>query len=320
MDNFEVSVVIPAYNVEKYIGQTIQSVIDQTFPAKEIIVVDDGSTDKTAEIIKQYPQVRYIHQPNAGVSVARNTGVDAANYKWIAFLDGDDLWLTDKLAQQKNIIQKHPELVWVAGNFIIDDKRNNRKLPKTTATKAKLWLGEKAYINFFDHWKEFGNSSNIVLLKEIFYHAGKFRAGMVTTEDTDLWLKVAYQYPMIGYSQMPNSIYNFFRPDSSNHIRSNKASIGFMGTLNALQEHLTLAKEADKLPELRMILRSILKGMARRACRGKEYELALEIYKKFPDIICLKTKLYIWRNLAFHKILHARKTSSTNKSHITQIL
>ena len=92
-----VAAVIPAYNSSRFIRRALDSVVNQTRPPDEVIVVDDGSTDDTAEVIASYPCVRYIHQNNAGVSVARNTGIQAAQSEWIAFLDHDDEWLPDKI-------------------------------------------------------------------------------------------------------------------------------------------------------------------------------------------------------------------------------
>jgi glycosyltransferase involved in cell wall biosynthesis len=87
-----VSAVIPAYNAERFISQPIQSILAQTFEVTEIIVVDDGSSDHTAEAAARFPRTRVIRRPNGGQAAARNTGVNAASGEWIAFLDHDDLW------------------------------------------------------------------------------------------------------------------------------------------------------------------------------------------------------------------------------------
>ncbi len=100
-----VSVVIPLYNAEKYIEETMQSILNQTYQNIEIIVVDDGSKDQSPTIVKElqrkHPEkVRYIHQKNQGVSVARNTGIEHANGEYVAFLDSDDLWHPSKIEKQ----------------------------------------------------------------------------------------------------------------------------------------------------------------------------------------------------------------------------
>jgi glycosyltransferase involved in cell wall biosynthesis len=103
------SVIIPAYNREAYLGAAIASVLTQTYPVTEIIVVDDGSTDRTAAISGAYgPPVRCITQENRGAGAARNTGLNAARGDFVALLDSDDLWLERKLEQQVAYLQTHP--------------------------------------------------------------------------------------------------------------------------------------------------------------------------------------------------------------------
>ena len=107
-----VSVIIPAYNAEAYIRRSIESVLLQTYPANEVIVIDDGSTDHTAEILKNYmQQVQYIYQNNAGASAARNVGIKRATSKWIAFLDADDEWMPNKLEEQIQVVTRNKTLV-----------------------------------------------------------------------------------------------------------------------------------------------------------------------------------------------------------------
>ena len=86
-----ISVIVPAYNAEQYIAQCIDNLLCQTYKNLEIIVVDDGSTDNTSRVLQQYPKVKYIYQPNSGVSVARNAGIEAASGEFIHFMDADDL-------------------------------------------------------------------------------------------------------------------------------------------------------------------------------------------------------------------------------------
>ena len=106
-----VSVVIPVYNGEQYLADAIQSVRDQTYQNVEVIVVDDGSTDESADVAKKFGEaIRYVHQSNGGVGKARNTGIAAARGAYLAFLDQDDLWLPDKLAVQVAYLDSHPEV------------------------------------------------------------------------------------------------------------------------------------------------------------------------------------------------------------------
>ena len=98
--SIHVSVVIPAFNAARYLGAALGSVFAQTLPAGEIVVVDDGSTDDTAQQVRGFPGVRLVARDHGGIAAARNTGVAATSGRWIAFLDADDLWLPDKLERQ----------------------------------------------------------------------------------------------------------------------------------------------------------------------------------------------------------------------------
>ena len=106
----QISVIIPAYNREAYVGEAIRSVLAQTLPPEEVIVVDDGSTDRTGEIARSFGKpVRCISQENQGVGGARNTGLGEATGNFIALLDSDDLWTGRKLELQARYLENHPE-------------------------------------------------------------------------------------------------------------------------------------------------------------------------------------------------------------------
>lgn len=113
-----ISVIIPAYNREAYLAEAVQSALDQTLPPGEIIVVDDGSTDRTGEIARSFGGiVRCIRQDNQGVAYARNTGVAASCGEWIAFLDSDDLWVARKLEWQMAYLSEHSEIDLLFGQM-----------------------------------------------------------------------------------------------------------------------------------------------------------------------------------------------------------
>ena len=111
-----VSVIIPVYNCERYLGEAIESVLAQTCRPLEIIVVDDGSTDRTADVAKSFtPTARYVSQANAGAPAARNRGAELAQGDFLSYLDADDLWVEDKLERQMACLDADPELDMVCG-------------------------------------------------------------------------------------------------------------------------------------------------------------------------------------------------------------
>lgn len=113
-----ISAVIPVYNCERYIGRAVESVLGQTYQNIECIVVDDGSTDGTVAALAPFSErIRLIRQKNSGASSARNTGIEAANGEFIAFLDSDDYWISTKIEIQMQILIDHPELALVCCDF-----------------------------------------------------------------------------------------------------------------------------------------------------------------------------------------------------------
>jgi glycosyltransferase involved in cell wall biosynthesis len=131
-----VSAVIPAYNVEVFINETIESVLNQTYPVNEVIVVDDGSTDRTAVIAESFGgSVHVFHQSNAGASVARNRALEYASGDFIAFLDADDLWEPCKIQQQIAYLTAHPEVGAVAASFLVFGEVTPTRVVKMVDTK-----------------------------------------------------------------------------------------------------------------------------------------------------------------------------------------
>jgi teichuronic acid biosynthesis glycosyltransferase TuaG len=149
-----VSVIMPAYNAEKYIAEAIHSVTEQTYKAWELIVVDDGSTDNTASLIKEYAgkdnRIRYIHQDNGRQGKARNNGLKQAGGEYIAFLDADDLWMPEKLSLQVDIMLTQKVDLTFSDAYVFEDKPVFEKKMNTTAS---YYQGEEAIHKFlfFNH-------------------------------------------------------------------------------------------------------------------------------------------------------------------------
>ncbi len=206
---FSVSAVIPAYNAEATIERAINSILTQTRPVHEIIVVDDGSIDATAEIIKQFgSKVKYILQENAGASVARNTGVQAAVGNWIAFLDADDEWFSHLQEQQVAILTQYPKLCWCSANMYYS--MQGVRFPKGDISQLKTGLAAKPYFdNYFDAQLKYNckpYTPTMMIRKDIIEEAGWFLPGLLRGQDLDLWFRIAYKHPAIGYIAEPMAV------------------------------------------------------------------------------------------------------------------
>ncbi|MEJ5166724.1 MAG: glycosyltransferase, partial [Thermoanaerobaculia bacterium] len=174
-----ISVIIPTYNRKEFLKETLDSVLKQKEVEKEIIVVDDGSTDGTYEEIKNYP-IRYFFQENKGPASARNLGILASKGKFIAFLDSDDLWLEDKLSLQLKFFKENPEYLIVHTNEIwIKDGKPLKQLKK-----HKKGGGDQ-----FERSLELCviSPSSVLIKRELFDLVGLFDESFPACEDYELW-------------------------------------------------------------------------------------------------------------------------------------
>lgn len=198
------SVIIPLYNKAHTIARTLSTVLDQSYKEFEIIIVNDGSTDNGVQIIKDYTtdkRIQIIEQNNQGVSVARNIGVQHAKYELIAFIDGDDEWLSEYLSKMKEAIELFPasEMFCSAGmgrdaNGVI----NKRQIDKY-ATKIVAF-------NFFENPHVFLHIGSTVVTKKLFNQTNGFPIGMKRNEDfAFLYSAALYTQPV--YSGFPLSVY-----------------------------------------------------------------------------------------------------------------
>jgi len=185
-----VSVVIPTYNRCDRLTGAIESVLQQTYAPLELIVIDDGSTDGTADLLKGYGDgIRVIRQENRGVSGARNTGIRAAKGGLIALLDSDDQWLPKKLEHQVAYFQASPramvcqtEEIWIRGGKRVNPKYRHRKFSGMIFEKTlPLCLV---------------SPSAVMMRASLFQEVGLFDEDLPACEDYDLWLRITWKYPV----------------------------------------------------------------------------------------------------------------------------
>jgi glycosyltransferase involved in cell wall biosynthesis len=270
----KISVVIAAYNASATLGRAIRSVLAQTRPADEIIVVDDGSTDTTADIVRQFGlQVRLITQPNGGVSVARNTGIQHACGDWIAFLDADDQWLPEKLAVQAAWFKQHPDICWGYGNFIPTESygRHLKAAHPDGLTDVLFADYFDAYCRGFYAW-----TSVLMIRKDIFSKAGLFEPGMKRAQDNDLWFRIAYQFPKVGYIGRPLAIYHLDTPGSST-----KVNVHYEFMIDLVNRHLELSKQYGRYEAFWPCIRHMVEIWIRELIWEKHYQPAKELLDRF---------------------------------------
>jgi glycosyltransferase involved in cell wall biosynthesis len=185
-----VSVIIPTYNRGWVLSEAIDSVLAQDFQDYELIVVDDGSTDDTREILDTYGRdIIVLHQTNKGVSAARNQGIAQAGGQLLAFLDSDDIWLPRKLSQQVDFFKLHPDAVinqteeiWIRNNVRVNPKDRHHK-PSGMIFERSLGLC-------------LVSPSAVMIKKTLFDDVGVFDENLPACEDYDLWLRIGCHFPI----------------------------------------------------------------------------------------------------------------------------
>ena len=228
-----VSVVIPVYNAEAHLEETLASVFAQTYPHIEIVAVDDGSRDRSVEILEKYRhRIRVVRQKNSGAAAARNLGVREAKGKWIAFLDADDLWSVDKVEHQ---LAACGARAWSYTNSIFLGGVNDGKRDSDLTPKYQGQVLEQLICN------NFVGTSSVMVLRQVFLEAGGFSESLQSIEDWEFWIRLASHYeicyvsePLVRYRVHSSSASRSTRATLPNHLRVIDQVFGVGGPAESL--------------------------------------------------------------------------------------
>ena len=205
-----VSIVTPVYNGSQYLSEAIESALAQTYKNFELLIVNDGSTDNSSDIIRPFlkdSRVIYIEQKNAGVAAARNTALKQARGKYIGFLDQDDLWLKNKLEVQVAVLDQDANVALVHSRHDVIDNQGN-------TTDYDLISRVSGYC-FKDMFKENRIAVLTVLIrKTIFNEIGLFNEQLTGVDDYEMWLRITLKYP-IKYIDQSLASYRFHNSNFS---------------------------------------------------------------------------------------------------------
>jgi glycosyltransferase involved in cell wall biosynthesis len=198
------SVIVPTYNRAELIEKTINSIFAQDFQDYEIIVIDDGSTDNTIEILKPYQErIRILQQPNRGAGAARNLGIQYAKGRYIAFLDSDDQWLPWSLTNYEKLIREYQEPSFICGTFINVQIGEHLPLQHESAPIAKYY---KDFYSCPDlSLYSFGTCS-VAVKTEVIREVGVFSELRSNYEDMDLWLRLGTASGFLLMESPPNAV------------------------------------------------------------------------------------------------------------------
>lgn len=247
-----VSVVIPAYNCGLYIALAVQSALDQDYPHKEIIVVDDGSTDNTLDILAEFGErIVVICQPNSGVAAARNRGMNAARGALIALLDADDLWLPGKLRTQVIYLNAHLELgaVYCAWREWRPDADGQFRVPQLGRDETERdgndvrdsgWLYNKLLLDCVIH------TTTLLMRREIMERVGAFDHTLRRGQDYDYWFRMSRLAPI----HKLNAVLSLYRihPESITH-KPHRANYPCLVIQKALDQWGRIGPDGTETPQ-----------------------------------------------------------------------
>ena len=280
------SVIIPVYNGQQHILRSIGSVLSQTFGDYELIVIDDGSTDETAELVRKVIEdndnshIRLIQQQNAGVSAARNAGIDAAVGEFICFLDSDDQWFTDHLENLDRAVQTYPQEVFfstLSQTCLLDGSiaSQSKELPEETFVIDDYFeyeLSGKPSISKF--------TSTICLKSEVFLKIGKFATGVKLSEDEDMWYRAAAYHNFVviprttvqrnrDFSQATRFVVN---PETDKIVEREKEILSDETIPASKRKSISLIIQRHKIRLIRSMIKNGHKGKALRSLFGGNFD------------------------------------------------
>lgn len=190
-----VSVVIPCYNHARFLGEAIESVLAQTYPAIEVVVVDDGSTDETSAVAATYPSARYVWQRNGGLAAARNTGMRVSTGAFLAFLDADDRFLPGAIESGVACLCSHPEAAFAWGHYRLIDRTG------APSDVPRIPLVGEAYEALLRR-NVIAMHATVLYRRAPLEAAGGFDSRMAACEDYDMYLRLAREHSAVAHGAL----------------------------------------------------------------------------------------------------------------------
>lgn len=266
------SVIIPLFNKQDFIEDSLKSVLNQTFKDFEIIIIDDGSTDNSFQLATQFkdPRINLIQQKNQGVSIARNNGINQSKSKYIALLDADDIWHSNHLSELKKQILQFPEAGLYCNNYQVYYSKTLYKPANFNFKYGKECL-------LVDDFFKVSTTNTIALTsavgfsKEKFNNIGQFNPYLRTGQDSDLWIRLALKYN-VSFNPTITMSYKIFIDNSLSKNEYNEIKYNFVNSYN---------KEEQLNASLKTYLDIIRYSIAIRSKLGND----LNIYNKLKTEI-----------------------------------
>jgi glycosyltransferase involved in cell wall biosynthesis len=274
-----VSIVIPCYNAERWVAGAIESALGQTYTNTEVIVVDDGSTDGSLEVIKQFDRkINWLRTSNRGPCAARNVGLRAARGEWIQFLDADDLLHPDKLHLSLKSCENHPsvEFVWAPHVPVGEDFSLNSFEVRPEPFDLQITLSQNAWIAYYAPWAAMFRS-------KFLERVGDWNESLKRWVDLEYHARIAAQLPC--YARLSKPLY-FYRQHSGERISNSNRN---HSNIHSAIESLTLTRtilEASKIspPVWKCSLWTFYLQLALSSAKAEDKKMFLELLREAADL------------------------------------
>lgn len=281
MNKPTVSVIIPTYNRAHLLPRAIESVLNQTYQVFEVIIIDDGSTDKTREVVKSFttPNIKYIKfEKNKGAAAARNIGINVARGEFIAFQDSDNEWCREKLTKQVELFKDTPSRLGVIYSGIWRIKNNKKNyVPSDKISKTEGNIYEMILMgNFID-------LSAAIVKKECFSEVGLFDESLPCLQDWELWIRISKRY---DFKYLKEPLVNAYYTSDSISINYGKLIVAVEYILN---KHFDEFKKYKRALVKRYIYLAHLVYLSGDTGRGRRY--LLKALRKYP--LNMKSLLFL---------------------------
>ena len=284
-----VSVIIPTYNREEVLPRAIKSVLNQIFKDFELVIVDDGSTDNTKDVVKNFndDRVKYFYQKNQGVSAARNLGIKKARGKYIAFLDSDDEWLPEKIEKQISLFKNNTSLDFIGCKRIVV---NNKKEYKEKIDFNKEEVSSKKYfkLSLKGNLRTVCLTSGLVVKRKIIEKVGFFDKNLPSGQDLDMWWRIFEKGGKFDF--VDDYLYKYYEDNNDSLSSSFKGN--YKNQIYLFKKHYNFIKRYPKVHSRRL---QIIGTHCMLAGKNK---LARKFFKK-ANQVSKRAKNYVLILLSF---------------------
>lgn len=282
------SIIIPCYNIEKYISKTLESVLNQTYQNFEIILINDGSKDNTGKILDDYSKkdkkIKVIHKINEGVSQARNIGIENAAGEYIYFLDGDDLIENNLLKRADEVFKNNKvEIFSFSFNMVYENGEIKRKY--SSEKYSNQTIKSKEFLSLFFNKKIGQNMCSFIVKRELVQNKIFFTKGLERGEDLEFQIKMLLEDNLVYYDKTP--FFKYVSRDGS--VVQSKVKLNIFNFLEVLENFRKEIKDEKLKKDLEYFFVTyyfyILKEMALKGYTEEIYQQAVQILKKYEYIL-----------------------------------